>query len=798
MIRNKHFLLICLTIILFLPVQAQSYNTQQIELAEQLQSLAKNAPPEMAYIQTSKDIYETGEDLWFKVYLLDAQYLTPSFLSKTLYLQLLNENTRKVVWEEKYEIQNGTSNGKVYLESTLPEGDYFLAAYTPNSFFDNSTEFKAVRRIKIKTDIISKTDTLKSAIPVIIKPGSAKANSIQFTTFPEGGNLVSGIQSNLAFKAVNQSGEPVEVEGTLFEDSNPLLKFKSIHAGMGSFDFTPDAEKKYHIRLSEPAIDSSYTLPEISLEGMTMKLVARDKESLSFKIIQNHAIKENEFYIRVQCRGVVYGLTTGKVSKEIMIKIPLFLLPQGIAEITLFNSSLIPVAERLVFINMDRKLNISAELSKNIYPVRGKAKLKITVRDEDGYPIMANLGVTVFDKLYQNPRDSNNILSHAYLSSQIKGRIYNPSFYFNTRSRGRDEALDLLMLTQGWRKYIWSEDNLTRFNKELKQVIFDGIKGELFYQKNKKKIIKEQKFIWAFSPNKDSSNIIITSDSTGKFTVSADLLKEWENDYVYLKPFDSYPNQLAKKNWDPLAQPEFNLLVKSTDPFGTITQIMQTNEGSYPIPSLIIKEMEDSINLYKLEGNVIRIKEVTIKGPNTKPIRGKYMGTLDSLAKSEEDYVCVFGVINCPRHPRGSIADFWWKGTYKETKPISGKEYFITINYNTPAEYSRRVTYYSPKYTEEMLLKINNLSRVKAYYGNREFYQPNYDLETDEGMMTDFRNTLLWKPSVITDENGEATLSFFCSDINSDFVGRIEGMSEDGLLGIGYFNFSVRKVKFTP
>ena len=124
MIKIKRFALILLTSILFLPAPGQSYNPQQIELAERLHSLAKNAPLELAYIQTSKDIYEPGEDLWFKVYLLDAQYLIPSLLSQTLYLQLINETTKKSFWNEKYEIQNGFANGQVYLDNALPEGDY--------------------------------------------------------------------------------------------------------------------------------------------------------------------------------------------------------------------------------------------------------------------------------------------------------------------------------------------------------------------------------------------------------------------------------------------------------------------------------------------------------------------------------------------------------------------------------------------------------------------------------------------------------------------------------------------------
>jgi uncharacterized protein YfaS (alpha-2-macroglobulin family) len=132
MIKYKHFILVFLTSLLFLPVWAQSYSTQQVQLADRIESVAVNSPPEIAYIQTKKDIYETGEDLWFKIYLLDAQSLVPSLRSKTLYLQLLNENDKGPIWQEKYEIINGFSNAKIYLSTELKEGNYLLAAYTPN------------------------------------------------------------------------------------------------------------------------------------------------------------------------------------------------------------------------------------------------------------------------------------------------------------------------------------------------------------------------------------------------------------------------------------------------------------------------------------------------------------------------------------------------------------------------------------------------------------------------------------------------------------------------------------------
>src|SRR5664279_2009217 len=316
MLSNKRFVLTLIILTFLFSAHAQSYSPQQIELAERLQTLAKKSAHEIAYIQTSKDIYETGEDLWFKVYLLDAQYLIPSRQSKTLYLLLLNESTKKAVWQEKYEVQDGFANGRVYLDSNLPEGEYLLAAYTPNSFFGDTTEFYAVRRIKVVTDITSWKES-----KVISSPGKPK--SIQFITLPESGNLVSGVQSKLAFKAVNINGEPVDIKGTLYEDTTPIVEFKSIHAGIGSFIFTPDNNKRYFIRLSEPAIDSIFPLSKIYSSGMTMQLIRRDKESISFKVSQSPERNEGDIYLRVQCRGEVYGMTTARLSKDLLIKIQL-------------------------------------------------------------------------------------------------------------------------------------------------------------------------------------------------------------------------------------------------------------------------------------------------------------------------------------------------------------------------------------------------------------------------------------------------------------------------------------------
>jgi hypothetical protein len=126
------------------------------------------------------------------------------------------------------------------------------------------------------------------------------------------------------------------------------------------------------------------------------------------------------------------------------------------------------------------------------------------------------------------------------------------------------------------------------------------------------------------------------------------------------------------------------------------------------------------------------------------------------------------------------------KGDPRNTKPVVGVAYWKWGEFYD-------VIFHYPVYTEEELFKKYNLTRVKGYYSRREFYQPNYDKLPDKSLLADYRNTLLWAPSVITDNKGEVNLEFFCSDINYNFVGRVEGVTGTGLLGTKEFDFTVKR-----
>lgn len=849
---------------------SQNNNQPFEKLSIQLDSLSHNHAAELIYLQTSKGIYETGEDLWFKAYILNAQYLTPSALSQTLYLQLLNTKNLQPVWQEKYEINNGFSDGHVFINDTLSEGNYLLAAYTQHSFSKNQSYFKYIRKIVVKKDLkprvtvtaefsqtsFGKGDSIavtvlalneqqkpqfaqivatlqkdgkeleklqtqtqadgkaffrfnpaRTSTGLTVKIATKHSKStenislavpfhkgcpIQFEMFPEGGNLFNGLESKVAFKAVNRNGLPEETSGILFENGDTLLKFNSSHNGMGSFSFLPDVNKRYRTKLIHPKTDSIFVLPEILPNGITLQLAKRDSFFLWFKVFQSPDMPETKIYFRGQSRGVVYCMASGTLKNELDLKIPIDQFPlQGITEFTLFSSELQPLAERLVYVNPDNKLNIEVKLSKEKYSTREKVSIDLKVTDKNGVPVIANLGATLFDKIYSNNNDKKNILTHCHLFSQLKGKVFDPSYYFNKENKDRMEKLDLLLLTQGWRKYVWNENLLKGVEKE--HVIKDGVDGKLIATKKTRKALIDGQLIMAYNPGVNEDSEFIITNTEGDFYVTPQLMAYWQGENVYLKP---------------MGPEEFGYKLNLEDPFDSINNEMLITKSIYPTSKITGNEKSQTREFVP-GPNIIELDEVTVKGKTRVQFRDKYLGQLDSITKLDlnDHWVCPHGFLH--NYKPGYAHLVGSSPPYRQccpdslrTKPTEGEGYQLVKyesvgradgNWTLTDIYS--IVYHYPKYTEEELLKMNNLYRIQGYYAKREFYQPNYDKKEQQNMIPDYRNTLLWEPMILTNENGEATIEFFCSDIYTGFTGIIEGLNGSGQLGYKEFEFTVRKTK---
>ena len=726
-------------------------------------------PSELIYLQTGKDIYETGEDLWFKAYQLDAKSFALSEQSETLYLQMLNDKD-SVVWAEKYPIEKGIAEGHVYIDTKLSEGNYRLGTYTRHSYYNDTTGISPERKIRIVRNI-----ALDSLPEHREKPGE-----FRFNLFPEGGNLVSGLPFRLAFKATGSGGCPVDVEGTLYQDEIPVLSFKSSHDGMGVIPFTPSSGKEYRIELAN---GYSYALPEIYRQGMGLRLSGRDGKQLEFLISQTEGLSDQEVYLVGQIRGTVCCVAKGLLKDRLKMKIPLSEFPyQGIAEFTLFNAAMQPVAERLVYVHPEKKLHIDIVTEKESYVLREKATLKVKVTDDNGQPVKADLGISVFDKAYSNPDDRVNMLAYCYLSSQIRGAVCRPAYYFDEKNADRMQAMDLLLLTQGWRRYVWELNGAVRHGEMFLRDDVTGI--QTLGSKKKSKGTGGAKQLIQVSGAEGNSTYLMT-DSLGRFTVDTDLMKTLRGGYVYLKPM------LSK---------EFKPELEIQDYFPAIDSIRRKKSFDCSLINCTQRPKEEIYDAPVVSGDsTILLDEVVLAR------KAKLMGRLDSLAQMNLNsvYVCtscglllnynpdyqghhaLVGEGGCPAKGRKQPVD---GETYRIAKykyygdSKGGGVYFSVVD-------AHSVVYHATEFTEEELLRMNNMWRVKGYYGKREFYQPD---EIDMQLpVPDARNTLLWAPSVVTEEKGEATVSFYCSDINTGFIGVAEGVDGTGLLGTDQCEFRV-------
>jgi hypothetical protein len=341
------------------------------------------------------------------------------------------------------------------------------------------------------------------------------------------------------------------------------------------------------------------------------------------------------------------------------------------------------------------------------------------------------------------------------------------------------ESLNLLLKVQDTEDYVW--DTGTAYNGQ--PFLTDEITGvQTLESKKKDKRNEGTEQLLQISGAEGNSDFLWT-DSAGLFVIDTEKMKAFQGGYVYLKPM------LSK---------EFKPALELTDFFPRIDSIRKRRPDCYPVADLSNYKKEQILDLPVISSDsVILLNEVTVTAKGHKPFRDKMMGRLDSLARLDMNgaYVCGCGFLQ--NYMPGYDAHPHWKsGTCQEKKsqPVEGETYTM-VKYKHlggdafEVEEYRNVTYHGSVYSEEELLTMNNLWRTKGYYGEREFYQPDeIDMQLS---IPDARNTLLWAPSVITDEKGEATVSFHCSDINAVFTGVVEGVDGGGLLGTANCEFRV-------
>jgi len=479
----KHkFLLSAILLAICLTRVSAAIPTTLDSIRNVLDSASTTLVQEKAYVHLDNTCYFIGDTIWYKAYVMRADNLHFTDMSRILYVELLSPDGLVVERQQLIINDKGYCCGDFALKDSLYSGFYEIRAYTRWMLNFNVTEHMNLRKDResfynflIAKDYFRQYDALYSrVIPIYNKPDSAGNYSykrmyarpkqrivksvteeLKVTFYPEGGHIINGKTANIAFEAVNQEGEEIDIKGNITNnEDNSSSDITTTYMGKGVFTLKADG-KKYTAHFKYNNKDYSFDLPKAEEAGATIKLTTDGQLTVS-----THGLTAaQKLGLSVLCRGklVFYDNATIDTNGEINIKLPFNGLPTGVNDLTLFDNHGQILADRLFFINhhdFDRyKINISGQ--KQQYKPYEKISLDINCPNTTE-PVKLSIAVrdNRTDELSYN---NGNMLTDILLSSELKGFVAYPGYYFESDDATHKQALDLLMMVQGWRRYNWTQ-----------------------------------------------------------------------------------------------------------------------------------------------------------------------------------------------------------------------------------------------------------------------------------------------------------------------------------------------------
>ncbi|WP_394368859.1 MG2 domain-containing protein, partial [Hymenobacter rubidus] len=436
-------------------------------IARQLGEFYATARQEKAYLHLDRPVYGTGETIWFSAYVVDASRHQLDSLNTVLHVDLVAPD-HKVVARRTLALHGGRASGDLDIADSLAAGTYVLRAYT-NWMRNTGDEFVYSRRLSIwPASPIGPQEPAKPAAPTSAygRAQAAAATRADVQFMPEGGYLVEGLPAVVACKATDASGRGLDVHGQILNAQNAVVvaDFKSRHGGMGRFAFVPGGGQRYHAHLTLPngaAFD--YPLPVPQASGYTLHVVDGGENFLveaRYRGVAG-APAPGPVQLMTQVRGVAAypGPRTLAGEAPALWRMPKKNYPNGIVHFTLFDAAGAPQCERLAFaLNGPANLRISLTPDQPSYGPHAPVQLAVRVTDAAGQPVATNFSVGVSDAgLSALDPTAETIASNLLLTSDLVGYVENPGYYFRDQSVGTAQALDDLLLTQGWRRFVWKE-----------------------------------------------------------------------------------------------------------------------------------------------------------------------------------------------------------------------------------------------------------------------------------------------------------------------------------------------------
>jgi len=799
------------------------------DYTKHITSFARAYEQEKVYMHFDNTAYFKDETMWFKAYVVRADRNSLSPISKTLYVELLNEEGN-LLETKKLKLEDGRCHGEFLLKDLLYSGYYEIRAYTRHMLNDGSESIFS-RVFPISDVPNQKGDYTKSKIrerPYSQRVPGPRMNYLQkekntITFYPEGGNLVAGITSRIAFQAFDKDGKNAIVSGVVISDTGDTLSnFNTSHLNMGKFLITPKPGKNNAKVMFN---DKSFTFdfPEVKPEGYVMAVDVSDISNLVILIQKTPELPSEPLGLSITCRGKLYGLDSLIIGNEnaISMSFPKKMLPSGVSQITLYNESGEVLAERMVFINHNSLMKMEVTSNKPSYNPFEKVTMDFILNDVKDNPLETDFSVSVRDaSTTAIDPNGDNILTNLLLSSELKGYIENPGYYFETDDDQRKQDLDLLLMTQGWSRYSWKKmagvEKLVEKHPFEEGLYLEGRIISLWGKKPKENI----EVLMVLMSDSTSQHNICKTDKEGRF-------------YFYLVDFYGKSKLTLqtkakgrRKEHAITLDRVFSPGVKKYSFYEKLQPVVDSVK-TYTVIQTPLKAVEDlQVNTDTLKKEALKpidkkshmLKEVVIKGKKqfemeneglrdanivvdvTKKIDefvdlGDYVPvTLSDFMYETSPYFSIHAGINGTsdyykgkrimsvynNHYLGyGLPDFIMSEV--ETLMISEKP-GVALKYNPGAEGSEVVFFlYGKQNKRKEPYGIRNTT-LQGYSLVKEFYSPQYDkivLPDDK----DYRRTLYWNPEVKTNKEGKATISFYNNSSCKKMNVSAETVTGNGVVG---------------
>tara|TARA_R110002051_G_scaffold234092_2_gene295724 strand:+ start:11895 stop:14411 length:2517 start_codon:yes stop_codon:yes gene_type:complete len=818
------FLFSLLLSVICTPLSFSQENEKLQNIQGKLNQYTAIQGPEKVYLHTDKDIYVNGETVWYKAYLIDGVTHSVSDKSKVVYIELVNAQDSVVV-QQKLFVENVGVAGNIDLPETIGEGNYRLSAYSKYMLNENEPAIfsKQIAIWKPENKVTKMMPEPKSKE----RSSNTKAdNSLTVDFFPEGGTLVYGIENTLGIKITNAKGNEISASGKIVDQNNNFIKdFETFEFGLGKVSYAPELGKTYYASIGIEGQEKKYNLPTPENKGYVLNVV-QTPEQITIKATSNINDGLKGSLLVGHSRGRVFLSHTKESSdSSFLIKIPMETMVDGVAHFTLFTSAREPVSERLIFINNpDNDYSLKIETPVANYQKRQKVDVALILESSQGKEPSGSFSASVITTDAKTANFTQNIESWLLLNSDVGGTIANAGFFFEEDTAKKRFLLDALMLTHGWRRFVW------------KEMLNNNVSKNLAYEPEKGIMISGKTTAYDNKYQPKASNVKL-------LLIDADFYQEQKatelNGNFSFGPFffqDSIPLVLQST---PITQAknksenDFSIQVEKKQPLINYGRFStpETNALTYQYPKKYIdiasqKKQVDFI----LNPNTIRLEEVVIteKEKTRKEIIDERISKVvfhnepdhrvfaDSIIGGTGSYSSVFDMLRGLPGVRvfGPGLDSISIRSAGSTNS-SGTPLILVNGSPMPIEFINTINPFDVEFIDILknagaaayghkafdgvvaiylkgVLGLSKLeknktpnpnilnSTFKGFYKTREFYSPNYAIADQDDNLQDFRTTLHWQPDIIMNEKEAPNLNFYTGDVSGSYLIHIEGITADG------------------